>query len=530
MSFVRNRQDQISFQNGEYLLTGREKAMLKNSWASFFAESVFPKIDEEPFAVLYSEKDSRPNTPVNVQIGALILKELHGLPDDGVFTAMLFDLRFRIALHTEDFEEQPMSDRTLGRFRERCRKYEEKTGADLIGNAVKTLSKEMAKLMRLDDSLKRMDSMMISSNIKRMSRLELLYVTLANAVKAVENEKGRIEAGLEDYTDDSNRNVVIYHNRSEDTERKIDRILRDAQTLLEQCPESGLQAVELLKRVLDEQTVEEDGKLRLRTEEDGGMNSSMLQSPFDPDATCRTKHGEVWHGYSANFVEAAGPEGSVVEDYDLQPNNYSDAQYLKDMISKMGDQEEKTTIVADGGYSGFDAKELAAEKGIEIVNTNLTGKEPDPFLADFVFSEDGTAVRSCPNGCSPCSQTFSERTGQCTIHMAETDCRECPHFSMCHPFKTKTGYRKTVSRKSKLHAEWLKERSGERFRQLSHVRNGVEAIPSLLRRKYRVDRMPVRGRLRCKMFLGFKIAALNFRRFCIFQQSRAKRAYELKKG
>ena len=290
MSFVRNRQDQISFQNGEYLLTGREKAMLKNSWASFFAESVFPKIDEEPFAVLYSEKDSRPNTPVNVQVGALILKELHGLSDDGVFTAMLFDLRFRIALHTEDFEEQPMSDRTLGRFRERCRKYEEKTGADLIGNAVKTLSKEMAKLMRLDDSLKRMDSMMISSNIKRMSRLELLYVTLANAVKAVENEKGRIEADLEDYTDDSNRNVVIYHNRSEDTERKIDRILRDAQTLLEQCPESGLQAVELLKRVLDEQTVEEDGKLRLRTEEDGGMNSSMLQSPFDPDATCRTKH------------------------------------------------------------------------------------------------------------------------------------------------------------------------------------------------------------------------------------------------
>ena len=169
MSFVRNRQDQISFQSGEYLLTRREKVMLKNSRATFFAEPVFPKIDEEPFAVLYSEKDSRPNTPVNVQIGALILKELHGLSDDGVFTAMLFDLRFRIALHTEDFEEQPMSDRTLGRFRERCRKYEEKTGADLIGNAVKTLSKEMAKLMRLDDSLKRMDSMMISSNIKRMS-------------------------------------------------------------------------------------------------------------------------------------------------------------------------------------------------------------------------------------------------------------------------------------------------------------------------------------------------------------------------
>ena len=73
MSFVRNRQDQISFQSGDYLLTNREKQMLQNSWAYFFAECIFPKIDEKPFAVLYSEKDSRPNTPVNVQISALIL-------------------------------------------------------------------------------------------------------------------------------------------------------------------------------------------------------------------------------------------------------------------------------------------------------------------------------------------------------------------------------------------------------------------------------------------------------------------------
>ena len=277
MSFVRNRQGQISFKSGNYLLTNREKQMLQNSWAHFFAECIFPKIDEEPFAVLYSEKDSRPNTPVNVQIGALILKELNGLSDDGIFTALLFDLRFRVALHTENFEEQPMSDRTLGRFRGRCRKYEEETGIDLIGNAVRTLSKEMAKLMQLDDSLKRMDSMMISSNIKKLSRLELLYVTLSNAVKAIEKEQQPIDAGLKEYADDANRNVVIYHNRSEDTEKKIDRILRDVQTLLEQYPESGLEEVQLLKRVLYEQAVEEAGELRLRTKEDGGLNSSMLQ-------------------------------------------------------------------------------------------------------------------------------------------------------------------------------------------------------------------------------------------------------------
>ena len=196
----------------------------------------------------------------------------------------------------------------------------------------------------------------------------------------------------------------------------------------------------------------------------------------------------------------------------------------------MEDQEEETTIVADGGYSGFEAKELAVEKGIEIVNTNLTGKAPDAFLAGFVFSDDGTTLQSCPNGCRPCGQKHNRQTGQCIVHMSETDCQDCPYFQKRHPVKTRTGYRKIVTWKSKMRAEWQKRRSEERFRQLSHVRNGVEAIPSLLRRKYRVDRMPVRGRLRCKQFLGFKIAALNFRRFCIFQQNQTKCAQMLKKG
>ena len=32
----------------------------------------------------------------------------------------MFDIRYQYALHTTSFIEQPLSDRTLGRFRERC--------------------------------------------------------------------------------------------------------------------------------------------------------------------------------------------------------------------------------------------------------------------------------------------------------------------------------------------------------------------------------------------------------------------------
>jgi hypothetical protein len=87
----------------------------------------------------------------------------------------MFDIRFQYALHTTSFAEQPLSDRTLSRFRARCATYETEHGVDLLHETITSLSSEMAELMRIDSNLKRMDSLMAASNIKRMGRLELLY-------------------------------------------------------------------------------------------------------------------------------------------------------------------------------------------------------------------------------------------------------------------------------------------------------------------------------------------------------------------
>ncbi|MFA9375882.1 MAG: hypothetical protein ACERKZ_03920 [Lachnotalea sp.] len=55
---------------------------MDKSWAKVFAEKIFPAIQEDDFSVLYSNKISRPNTPVNVIVGAFILKEILGVTDD----------------------------------------------------------------------------------------------------------------------------------------------------------------------------------------------------------------------------------------------------------------------------------------------------------------------------------------------------------------------------------------------------------------------------------------------------------------
>lgn len=105
MSFVPNNSNQLNFDDSVFNLTEREKKFLDKSWAKPFADKIFPNIDEKPFSVLYGNQDSRPNTPVNVIIGSLILKEMLGDTDDELVESLMFDVRYQYALHTTSFDE-----------------------------------------------------------------------------------------------------------------------------------------------------------------------------------------------------------------------------------------------------------------------------------------------------------------------------------------------------------------------------------------------------------------------------------------
>ena len=104
MAFVSNDTQQMSLADSTFHLTNRERKFLEKSWAKTFADKIFPAIDEDLFSVLYSEKASRPNTPVNVIVGALILKEALGDSDDELVQALMFDIRYQYALHTTSFK------------------------------------------------------------------------------------------------------------------------------------------------------------------------------------------------------------------------------------------------------------------------------------------------------------------------------------------------------------------------------------------------------------------------------------------
>lgn len=513
MSFKENTYQQMSLTDSFSALTSREQKALEKSWAKVFADEIFPAIDESRFSVLYSDKASRPNTPANVIVGALIIKELFDYSDDEMVENLMLDFRIQYALHTTSFEEQPLSDKTLSRFRKRCYDYETLYNEDLYHDCVKDLSASIAKLMGISGKVRRMDSMMIESNIRKLSRMELIYTCVAKLAMCIDRIDDNVLPGvLKHYVDSDDFNRVIYHQRSTDADTRMNQILADADQLLAVC-ESEYQdstEYELLVRCLSEQTIVDNETRRLRTKEDG-MRSDMLQNPSDPEATFRRKSGKEHRGYVANLEESAGSTGSVVTEYQYEQNIHSDSQFIREHLGRMDVQEEKTVIVADGAYSGTENIQLASDKNVELITTSLTGKEAPDILADFEFNEEGTKVIRCPAGHEPKSCSFMKQSNQCAVSFLHEQCAGCPYQDQCRPKIFKRVAKIVTSKAAHERAKIQRNMNSGEFKNYARFRNGVETVPSNIRNNYHLEKLP-RGRQRGKFFFGAKIAALNFRK------------------
>lgn len=516
MSFKINQDQQITLNDSFVNQTPRTQKIIMNSWCRDFAEIVFPAINEERFSVLYSDnKFSRPNTPVNFIVGALMLKENSNLNDDELLESICCDIRYQYALHTTHLKEQPVSDRTFSRFRERLYHHELETGVNLLDEAMAELAEVYSDYMNLNSNVKRMDSLMIASRCKRMSRLEIIYSTTANAIRLLHrlgNEE-LIPADLFHYLEEDDYNHVIYYCKGDDATPRLEKVIREAQTIRNIMGADiwhGFSEYQLLVRVLIEQTdTDETGKTVAKNKSE--ITAASIQNPSDPDATYRSKAGKNHKGYVGNVIETVGENGdSLITGTSYEQNIHSDSAFCKEYLTNRPDGEEPEIMIADGAYSGRDNQELADSKNTELITTALTGKTTAPIFADFTFSEDGKQIISCPMGNAPDKTAYYPKTGMCRALFKTEHCDNCPHREKCKGKPQKKNYAVYASANMMERAKYLKKLSTDEYIQLTRKRNAIEGIPSVLRRRYHVDDIPVLGYLRSRQFFLFKIGAYNF--------------------
>ena len=515
MAFTLNESQQLTLEDSFLNLDERTRKFVIKSWAKDFSEVIFPAINENRFSVLYSNNAaSRPNNPVNAIIGSLILKELFNLTDDELLASILCDVRFQYALNTTSFKDQPFSDRTFSRFRERLYLYNLETGRDLLHEEMEAMADVFVKYLDINPSTKRMDSLMVSSSCKKMSRLEILYTCVANMVKAV-YKTGEYQnlKNMEHYLDEDDKNDTIYHRKSEEISGRLQAVIDDAATLFRDLGEAYFELPEyqLLRRVLTEQAETTAEGKQIPTDKKNILPSS-LQNPSDPDASYRSKAGKDNKGYVGNLVETFDEKGSIITNYDYEVNSHSDSSFCKETIEKLGKQEEPTTLITDGAYGSLENVELAAENNINLITTALIGKTPEIILSQFELDEATHEVVKCPLGNVPYKTSYYEQSGLYRASFNKKTCEHCPLREQCGAKLQKKSAYVLITVKTIQRASYLKKLSAEEYTALQKKRNGVEGLPSVLRRRYHVDNMPVRGLVRSKIWFSFKIGAINVKK------------------
>lgn len=519
MGFSANKHQQLSLDDNFNQLTDRTRKFILNSWAGGFAEKIFPLINEERFSVLYSSNTfSRPNTPVNILIGALLLKEMCGLTDDELLLNILTDVKYQYALHTTSYQEQPISDRSLSRLRERLYDYEMETGVDLLKEEMLSMAEKMVDFMNINPSLKRMDSVMIASSCKKMSRLEIVYTCISHLtglIKADGREK-ILTPRLSLYLQDGHKNNTLYRSKTEDLEFNLEKALADAESLARLGVGSykETQEYQTLTRVLREQAqYGEDGSIKPKNKKD--IRTDSLQNPSDPDATFRRKAGECHKGYVGNIVETMDENGAIITQFGYEQNIHSDSAFCKEVVDELGVQEETVTLIADGAYGGENNVQNARENNIQLVTTTLLGKDPDVILGDFLIDEEDHQVRYCPQWHVPVETTYNANQDSYRMFFLKEHCNNCKNRKACRVKNQKKYAVVTITPKTVARAQYLRKLSTEEYKKLTRMRNAVEGIPSVLRRRYHVDQIPVRGFVRSKTWFTLKIGAINVKRVLV---------------
>ena len=498
------------------------KKRLEKSWAQVFYHEYFSRLDETVFSVLYSKKESRPNTPVNILVGFETLKSGFGLSDERLYDHFMFDLKFRYALGLRDFDEGNFELRTIYNFRAALCSWEKEHGENLIHKASEQITDEQLKQFQIKSGLQRMDSTMVQSNIRKMSRLQLL-VEIIHRIFRMLNEEEKKEHGelFAGYVKEDSLHYCYRINHDE-VEGQLVRIGKDLARMLELFKQNhgDEKAYQQAFRVFSEHFRFEEAQIVVTEGKELGGGS--LQSPDDEEATYRTKSRESSRGYGANITETCDEENELqmITRVNVAPNTTDDQHFLDEDVENLKEREGLDELYTDAGYTGKTAAKSTEKHQVKQHVSAIKGRKKDKnglYLEDFTVTRDqeGTVTSIiCPN--EQCGQIRQGKNGdRYTVGFSADTCEKCPLAAQCPAKRLKkrasfvmrfstTDLRVAATRKQV--AETGKEITNKRASIESTVRSVIHPFGGHL------CKMPVRGRHRVSTMIVLSAMMVNIRR------------------
>lgn len=527
------------------LLSKRGRKNLENSWAYTFRHQFFNRLDERPFAVLYSDQPSRPNIPANVLVALEVLKSSFGWSDAELYENFTFNLLVRYAVGYENLSEGEFEIRTLYNFRQRLLEHTRQTGESLIEQAFEQVTDAQIEAFQIKTGSLRTDSTQVASNIRRMGRLQLVVEMLQRVYRMLSKaDQQRYAPIFEPYLKGTSGQYV-YRLKGEEPQAHMLAIGQLIHHLLQELAENygRKESYQLLQRVFDEQyrltepSDEAEPPDRPISPSDPGLppdpepdvasgeaptalvqvipgkevSPQRLRSPDDPDATYRKKAGQAYEGYVVNLTETCAEDNpfQLVVKVQTAPNSTEDTQFLLEALDGLVKRTGVKVLYTDGGYCSPDVDDALRPHQIDQVPTALRGKPPDPNRTNLSkmrmeFDEQGKLqALICPHEVRYPVQTRinDENEKRYIARPKEQTCEACDFTREAHHFN-----------QVELDRALRRQRSEAYHQMEGNPRSAVEATVGAVKRPFSDDKLPVRRQMRMHMMMVGAAVGLNIRR------------------
>ena len=517
----------------DVLLSPKKIEYLQNKhWAGPFRDKALPVLlaAEDDFAPLFCEDNGRPNKPVAVVLGVLILKHMFDLTDEQTIDQFQFNAAWQYALDV-DPDHAYVCQKTLHNFRTKMSAAEEMgilTYSALFDRVVRAIVHDLD--LKVDRQ--RLDSTHIRSNMAVLSRLSLFVQVITVFMKKLRKQHPRLSAGLPQglLTRYLDREGYFADSRSSQGRRRLAQCAADLWRLVDRFhghrSVSGMPNYLRLVRFLEEQCVIEDEDptdpegvpVRPKNPKVEKVPADSLQGS-DDDAT----YGHKGKGFQSQVAETCEQDNAtqVVTHVAVEGAHESDQHAVIPIIDALKAKGcTAREVVADTNYGSGRNIVDAADRGV-VLTTPACGPEPvrsegEILADDFEFSADGRRVERCPAGHEPVEQGACGRGGKRRYaRMDVNKCADCPHVECC-PVRWSDGDESMTltwnPREGAVRASRRREQTKE-FKDGYRIRSGIEATNSEYKRRYGGGRLRVRGRPAVERTVKFKFMSLNIRRW-----------------
>lgn len=501
-------------------LSEKQSKLLSHSIEHSFFENIFSNIKESDFKVLYSDKKSRPNVPVNQLVGALILKHLFNWTYEALFRNLNFNILTRHAIGIQSINESVFSEASIYNFQNKVLQYYIETGKDLLTEVFDKLTASQLKEYSIKSDIQRGDSFLIGSNIFDYTRLQLLIEVLLRLYRILdEQDKHQCSEVLQSYAKQT-AGQYIYKLSKENLPKEIEQLAGIYHRMFTSYKDKygDITAFNIFERVYHEHfTVLKD---KVGVIPNGQLNSSILMSPDDPEATYRTKGKKDSKGYSGHISETANPSNklNLITDVAVVPNNVDDAEVLERRLPEMVDKTpELSEYHADGNYGSPTVDVLMEAHKIKQIQTSVRGRKA---FAKMEINETapGDYRVTCEHG-QTVKATKAIKGKNAKRLRAVFDynkCSQCPLNMKC---KARVSGGKTKQTRRIWYFSVEKIRLHRRMQNLNtlpperqKLRANVEATVKEVKRGIKDGKVRVRGHAKVKIYLSMSSIAVNLAR------------------